>query len=175
MCYYRWHREADVNSTNEQRFIKVLIADDDEYVLECYREAFSEPDSTKEMKALDALSAELFEMHEPEEDEPKFKVTACSQGVDAITLAKEAANDGQPFDVVILDVRMPPGIDGVEAGSQIRELDADVEIVFVSGYSDIPLAELQRRVPPPMRLHYFSKPLSFSQLANDVATMVREH
>ena len=77
--------------------------------------------------------------------------------------------------MVILDVRMPPGIDGVEAGSQIRTLDPDVDIVFVSGYSDIPLEELQRRVPPPMRLHYFSKPISFSQLAQDVATMVKEH
>jgi two-component SAPR family response regulator len=70
---------------------------------------------------------------------------------------------------------MPPGIDGVETGSQIREMDDDVEIVFVSGYSDIPMDELQRRVPPPMRLHYFSKPISFSQLAQDVVTMIKAH
>ena len=76
---------------------------------------------------------------------------------------------------MILDVRMPPGIDGVEAGCQIRALDPDVEIVFVTGYSDVPLEELQRRVPPPMKLHYFNKPLSFSQLAQDVASMVRSH
>ena len=70
---------------------------------------------------------------------------------------------------------MPPGIDGVEAGCQIRKLDPDVEIVFVTGFSDVPLEELQRRVPPPMKLHYFHKPLSFSQLAQDVASMLREH
>ena len=164
-----------MNLQDNDEIIRVLIADDDEYVLDCYREAFSEPESTREMRALDALSAELFDIDKVNEDEPRFQVTACSQGADAISLAEAAANDGHPFDVVILDVRMPPGIDGVEAGSQIRELDPDVEIVFVSGYSDIPLEELQRRVPPPMRLHYFSKPLSFAQLAQDVATMVREH
>ncbi len=70
---------------------------------------------------------------------------------------------------------MPPGIDGVEAGSQIRELDPDVEIIFVTGFSDMSLEELRRRVPPPLKLHYFNKPLSFSQLARDVASMVREH
>jgi len=155
--------------------IRVLIADDDEYVLDCYREAFSENDPTIQGRALDALTAELFDVEASNEAEPKFEVTACSQGTDAISLAAAAADDGNPFDVVILDVRMPPGIDGVEAGSQIRKLDPDVEIVFVSGYSDVPLEELQRRVPPPMRLHYFSKPLSFSQLAHDVATMIREH
>ena len=155
--------------------IRVLIADDDEHILEAYREAFSDTESTQEMRALDALAAELFEPSDVTDDEPHFDVVACSQGNDAIDLAKQAANDGHPFDVVILDVRMPPGIDGVEAGSQIRELDPDVEIVIVTGFSDMPLKELQRRVPPPLKLHYFNKPLSFSQLAHDVASMVREH
>jgi len=164
-----------MNTPDEQDYIRVLIADDDEHVLECYRDAFLETESTREVRALSALSAELFEPVEVADDEPKFSVTACSQGTDAISLAKEAANDGHPFDVVILDVRMPPGIDGVEAGSQIREMDPDVEIVFVTGFSDIPLDELQRRVPPPMKLHYFSKPLSFAQLAHDVITMVKAH
>lgn len=164
-----------MNGPEAQNCIRVLIADDDEYILECYREAFTESESTREIRTLDALSVELFDLSTALEEEPRFRVTACSQGADAIILAKEAANDGQPFNVVILDVRMPPGIDGVETGSRIREMDADVDIVFVSGYSDIPLDELQRRVPPPMRLHYFSKPLSFTQLAQDVVTMVRAH
>ena len=155
--------------------IRVLIADDDEHILQAYREAFSDTESTQEMRVLDRLAAELFEPSDAIDDEPHFDVVACSQGNHAIDLAKQAANDGHPFDVVILDVRMPPGIDGVEAGCQIRELDPDVEIVFVTGFSDMPLEELQRRVPPPIKLHYFNKPLSFSQLAHDVASFVREH
>ena len=127
------------------------------------------------MRALNALAAELFEPDAADRQEPLFDVVACSQGDDAISLAEKAANDGQPFDVVILDMRMPPGIDGVEAGSRIRAMDPDVEIVFVTGYSDVPLEELQRRVPPPMKLHYFNKPLSLERLALDVAEMVREH
>ena len=153
--------------------IRVLIADDDEHILQAYREAFSDSESTQQMRVLNELSAELFEPDEFVHDDPHFDIVACSQGDDAVSLAREAAEEGEPFDVVILDVRMPPGIDGVEAGSEIRRLDPDVEIVFVTGYSDVPLEELQRRVPPPMKLHYFSKPLSLSQLAQDVASMVR--
>ena len=160
---------------HEDNEIRVLIADDDEHILQAYREAFSDTTSTQQMRTLNALAAELFDPGQADNDEPHFDVVACSQGDDAISLAEEAANDGQPFDVVILDVRMPPGIDGVEAGSRIRQLDPDVEIVFVTGYSDVPLEELQRRVPPPMKLHYFNKPLSLDQLAQDVAEMVREH
>ncbi len=155
--------------------IHILIADDDENILECYREAFGEADATGHMKALDALDAELFDPDTEIVDAPKFDIVACRQGDDAISLAKEAANDGHPFDVVILDVRMPPGIDGVEAGSQIRALDSDVEIVFVTGYSDVEREELERRVPPPMRLHYFNKPISFMKLAEDVVSIVQAH
>jgi len=161
-----------VNNQVTDDSIRILIADDDEHILDCYREAFGESEATDYMKALDALDAELFDVENDADDAPKFEIVACNQGQTAIDRATEAANDGQPFDVVILDVRMPPGIDGVEAGSQIRELDPDVEIVFVTGFSDVPRDELERRVPPPMKLHYFNKPLSFMKLAEDVASMV---
>ena len=136
--------------------------------------AFGDNEQTDYMKALDSLEAELFEPVAASARGPRFNVTACSQGRDAIDLAARAADEGRPYDVVILDVRMPPGIDGVEAGTQIRKLDPDVEIVFVTGFSDIPRDELERRVPPPVKLHYFNKPLSFMRLAEDVAGMMRQ-
>lgn len=164
-----------MNTQLHEEAIRVLIADDDEHILECYREAFTESEPTGLMKSLNLLDAELFDPKTDIEEKPRFDVVSCSQGDDAVEIAQEAANDGHPFDVVILDVRMPPGIDGVQAGSAIREFDADVEIVFVSGYSDVPRDELERRVPPPMKLHCFNKPISFMQLAADVARMVRAH
>jgi CheY-like chemotaxis protein len=164
-----------VYTVQDQEYIKVLVADDDENVLECYREAFGDEEQTNQMKALDELAAELFDTSRDIKVQPKFDIVACSQGADAIKVAEAAAEAGKPFDVVILDVRMPPGIDGVEAGSQIRRLDPDVEIVFVTGFSDLAFEELQKRVPPPIHLHYFNKPLSFTQLAEDVVTMVSTH
>jgi CheY-like chemotaxis protein len=161
-----------VNTQTNDDSIRVLIADDDEHILECYREAFGGSEETDYIKVLGALDAELFDVDNEVEETPRFDIVACNQGQTAIDKAIEAAEKGNPFDVVILDVRMPPGIDGVEAGSRIRELDADVEIVFVTGFSDVPLDELERRVPPPMKLHYFNKPLSFMKLAKDVAGMV---
>lgn len=161
-----------MNTQTNDDSIRVLIADDDEHILECYRDAFGGSEETDYIKALDALDAELFDVDNEVEETPRFEIVACSQGQTAIDKAIEATENGHPFDVVILDVRMPPGIDGVEAGSRIRELDADVEIVFVTGFSDVPLDELERRVPPPMKLHYFNKPLSFMKLAKDVAGMV---
>lgn len=164
-----------MNTQEHENNIRILIADDDERILACYREAFGKSEATDYMKKLDVLEAELFDSASDIDDDPEFEIVACSQGDEAISLASEAARQGHPFDVVILDVRMPPGIDGVEAGSQIRKLDPHVEIVFVTGFSDIARDELERRVPPPMKLHYFNKPISFMRLAEDVANMIRPH
>lgn len=152
--------------------IRILIADDDEHILECYRRAFADTQGTDHSRALDALGAELFDTPGEIDLPPEFEVVACRQGQEAVDRAKEAACRGKPFDAVILDVRMPPGIDGVEAGSRIRALDPEVEIVIVTGFSDVPKQELERRVPPPVKLHYFNKPLSFMKLAREVAGFV---
>jgi CheY-like chemotaxis protein len=153
--------------------IRVLIADDDEHILQCYRSAFGNDQANSFVETLSSLEAELFDPQPAGVAAPRFDVVACSQGQDAISRAEEAAQEGRPFDVVILDVRMPPGIDGVEAGTRIRQLDPEVEIIFVTGFSDVTMSELARRVPPPVKLHYFNKPLSFMQLAESVAGLVR--
>ena len=81
-------------------------------------------------------------------------------------------DDEQPG-CIVLDVRMPPGINGVEAGERIRRLDPDVPIVFVTGYSDVSDDDLKQRVPPVSRLHFYRKPLSFTALARDIANIVQ--
>jgi CheY-like chemotaxis protein len=164
-----------IANQQSEESIRVLIADDDEHILDCYREAFTETNPTDNVRTLGELDAELFNSDDYIDDAPKFEVVSCTQGDEAIVLARRAASNGQPFDVVILDVRMPPGMDGVEVGSQIRAIDRNVEIVFVTGFSDVPRDELERRVPPPMRLHYYNKPISFIKLAEDVAGMIAAH
>ena len=68
----------------DQEFIKILVADDDEDVLNCYREAFGTEYQPVETQVLDELAAELFDWDTAAEKEPKFDVTACNQGEDAI-------------------------------------------------------------------------------------------
>jgi CheY-like chemotaxis protein len=166
---------TEMNSSQDNVPIRVLVADDDVHVLRCYQRAFANSPPSSGEATLALLSDQLFGTgigNRPQQ--PVFDIVACSQGDVAVEKATAATEERQPFDAVILDIRMPPGINGLEAGKSIRRLDPEVPIVFVSGYSDVSKEELQRSVPPASRLHYFSKPLSFSDLARQVVEIVRD-
>jgi len=82
----------------------------------------------------------------------------CDQAAAAVTAVKEALARNQPFAVVFLDMRMPPGPDGVWAAVQIRELDPAVEIVICTAYSDADPSDIGGLVPPEDKLSYLQKP-----------------
>jgi CheY-like chemotaxis protein len=152
--------------------IHVLVADDDAFILRCYQKAFAQAAPSGANASLESLSEELFGPDSGKFRQPTFDIVSCGQGEDAVEEVTAAIAAGNRFDVVILDIRMPPGINGVEAGKRIRKIDQEVPIVFVSGYSDVARDDLQRSIPPASKLHYFSKPLSFSDLANEVGRIV---
>ncbi|MDZ7643372.1 MAG: response regulator [Woeseiaceae bacterium] len=158
--------------TTSEAPIRVLVADDDALILKCYRRALAHAPAAG--ADLESLSEELFDSTAKSTPQPAFELVECSQGNEALAAAEAAMAEDEPFDVVVLDVRMPPGINGVEVGERIRRADPEVPIVFVSGYSDVSHQELARRVPPASRLHVYAKPLSFKSLARDIATIVRK-
>jgi len=113
--------------------------------------------------AMSELESELF--GEKGRSRQAVSVTVCRQGNEAVDLANQASLSGTPFDVIILDFRMSPGIDGVEAAERIREFDSAVPIIFVSWYSDIRMQDVYERVPPPERVWFLNKPAQLTQLA----------
>ena len=163
---------ADMAHTSDNR-MRVLVADDDPQILRCYDRAFSQGATTGQQKALDELSAELFGSSGPGSMEaPVFELVSCIQGEQALSAARDAFTRENRFDVVILDIRMPPGLNGVEVAKVIRTLDPLVPIVFVSGWSDVSEDEIRREVPPPSRVHIYKKPLNFRKLAAEVTSMI---
>ena len=93
-----------------------------------------------------------------------YELCLCRQANEAVERVEEAVRDGRPFAIAFLDVRMPPGPDGVVAAERIRKLDHQVNIVFVTGYSDTPLEQIASRVPPADKLLYLQKPLHAAEL-----------
>jgi two-component system chemotaxis family response regulator WspR len=68
------------------------------------------------------------------------------QGQEAVELVRQGIDQDAPYAVVFLDMRMPPGWDGLQTATEIRKLDDNVYIVFVTAYSDHSVNEMQERL-----------------------------
>ncbi len=68
-----------------------------------------------------------------------YDVTVAENGEDAITLYKQALDQGSPYDAVIMDLTIPGGMGGKEALSHLVEIDPGVKAIVSSGYSNDPV------------------------------------
>ncbi len=66
-------------------------------------------------------------------------VETVSNGSDALTLYEKAMEAGKPFDVVIMDLTIPGGMGGKEAGTRLLQIDPQARIIVASGYSNDPV------------------------------------
>jgi len=70
-----------------------------------------------------------------------YSVDVAYDGKQAIKIYKQALNNGNKFDVVIMDLIIPNGIGGQEAVKSILEIDPKARVIISSGYSDKPVME----------------------------------
>lgn len=149
----------------KQTPIRVLVVDDEAEVRDAYRQILSDSEVSQELAGFRELRSRLFKKNEAaplgaraRRSTTSFEAVFCDQAEAAVTAVREALAANQPFAVVFLDVRMPPGQDGVWAATQIRELDPEVEIVICTAYSDTDPGEIGGLVPPEDKLAYLQKP-----------------
>ena len=145
--------------------IRVLIADDEAEVREAYRQILAAEDMSSETAVFRNLRDRLFAKNMPEQaarnlsaGETTFIPVYCEGAEAAVAAVRAALAADDPFAVAFLDMRMPPGPDGVWAAARIRELDPAMEIVVCTAYSDIDPRDIGGMVPPEEKLSYLQKP-----------------
>jgi len=141
------------------------VADDEPGVRDAYRQILLETDMSGETAVFRNLRDRLFT--KPAAEQAVKKLTArntyfvpmfCDGAEAAVAAVRDALAEEDPFAVAFLDMRMPPGPDGVWAAARIRELDPAIEIVLCTAYSDVDPAEIGGIVPPEEKLSYLQKP-----------------
>jgi diguanylate cyclase len=145
--------------------IRVLIADDEAEVRDAYRQILFEADMNSETTVFHNLRDRLFSKNGPDQL-PKslppigtaFAPVFCEGAEAAVAAVRDALAADDPFAVAFLDMRMPPGRDGVWAAARIRELDPAIEIVVCTAYSDVDPRDIGAMVPPEEKLSYLQKP-----------------
>ena len=145
--------------------IRVLIADDEAEVRDAYRHILIAADMSSETAVFHNLRERLFSKNAPDQlartlspSETTFAPVFCEGAEAAVAAVRDAIGADDPFAVAFLDMRMPPGPDGVWAAARIRELDPAIEIVVCTAYSDVDPRDIGGMVPPEEKLSYLQKP-----------------
>ena len=105
---------------------------------------------------------------------PSFELTHASSGDEAYQLVKTSQESNQPFAVAYVDIRMPPGMDGVETIRQIREFEKNLEIVIMTAYTDKPLHEIVTNMELLHKLLYIRKPVAREEIQQITFSLVEK-
>jgi PAS domain S-box-containing protein len=87
-----------------------------------------------------------------------FELTSAYQGEEALKLVQESLSQGRPFALVFMDVRMPPGWNGIETTARLWQLDPDLQVVLCTAYSDYSWEEIVAQLGTSDRLLILKKP-----------------
>ncbi|HEX5049921.1 MAG TPA: diguanylate cyclase, partial [Gammaproteobacteria bacterium] len=112
---------------------RILVVDDNRSIHDDFRKILS--GSREERGELDALDAELFGTAAAQEEEG-FELDSAFQGEEALDKLKAARAANRPYALLFVDVRMPPGLDGIQTTARILEQDPEASVVICSAYSD---------------------------------------
>jgi diguanylate cyclase len=133
---------------------RVLMIDDNPAIHEDYRKILTGCDDTQ----VSAAEAALFGEPQPKVSRPTFDVASAMQGRDGVELARRALAEGRPYSVAFVDMRMPPGWDGLETIENLWKVDPEIQVVVCSAYSDYDWMELLARLGHSDKLIVIKKP-----------------
>lgn len=98
------------------------------------------------------------------EDTTLYIVDTAGQGEEALDMIVEANKNNDPYSVMFLDMRMPPGWDGLKTAIKVREIDRNIEIVIMTAYADYDQAKIVEQVGMPEKLLYIKKPFQAEEI-----------
>lgn len=171
-----WY-EAGIKMDTECR--KILIADDNKdihddikYILDMSSVNKDEFEETKRLRE------ELFGETDTGEETAaainvRYSIDDAYQGNEAVEMVRRARESGDPYSLIFMDVRMPPGMDGIKTIEKIWEIDPDVGVVICTAYSDYSWNQIVAKLGHNDNLLFIRKPfdnISLKQIALAMTT-----
>jgi two-component system, cell cycle sensor histidine kinase and response regulator CckA len=96
-----------------------------------------------------------------------YRVVEAKSGETALELVRDASGR---INLLITDVVMPQ-MDGPELIREVRRIDPDIKVIFISGYTE---DAFRQRLGSDSDIHFLAKPFSLKQLAIKVKEVIGE-
>jgi len=149
---------------------RLLMIDDNPSIHEDYRKILGGTDDTR----MSAAEAALFGETTPELQRPSFQVDSALQGREGVERARQALSEGRPYSVAFVDMRMPPGWDGVETIENLWKVDPEIQVVVCSAYTDYDWLELLARLGHSDKLIVIKKPFEPIEILQSASALSRK-
>lgn len=141
---------------------RILIIDDNRSIHDDFRKILGAGRSGSSL--LDAKEALLFG-EETKKCEPEtFEIDSAYQGDEGLERIVQARDEGRPYALAFVDVRMPPGWDGIETIERFSPVDPDIHAVICSAYSDYSASDILHRLGVSDRLLMLRKPCDAAEI-----------
>ena len=103
---------------------------------------------------------------------PALEVLHAASGESACEIIRSGWEEGRPIALAYIDIRMPPGIDGVETIRRVREVDRDIELVVMTAYTDRSVSEVIASMDLLHKLLYIRKPFAREEIRQITLSLV---
>jgi CheY-like chemotaxis protein len=135
---------------------RILVIDDNPAIHEDFRKILCR-DRTSSSK-LEAQEAELFGSTHPLGGQSEFEIDSAFQGEAGLARVYHAIQEGRPYALAFVDVRMPPGWDGIQVTPKLWVADPYLPVVICTAYSDYSWEEMFARIGTSDRTFILKKP-----------------
>ena len=112
---------------------KILLIDDQEEILNSLKKLLAGEDNLSNINnKMKDLVNDFFK--EESKEKETYDVHTALDGETGYKLVKKALEEGEPYSVVTVDMRMP-GWDGLKTAQEIRKIDSNIEIIIITAYT----------------------------------------
>ena len=141
---------------NPDKNHRILVIDDNKAIHEDFRAILTRPQAPT--NNIDEVEAALFDDTTPQMKLPEFEIDSAFQGQEGLDLIEKGLRENHPYAMAFVDVRMPPGWDGVETTAKIWQKYPDLQVVICTAYSDYSWEEMLKKLGYSDRLIILKKP-----------------
>lgn len=103
-----------------------------------------------------------------------FELSFADQGEAGFRLVEQAVGEETPYALAFVDMRMPPGWDGVETIEHIWKVDSDIQVVICTAFSDHPWHRIAERLGGTDRLLILRKPFDAIEVQQLASALTRK-
>ena len=137
---------------------RVLLIDDNASIHGDFRKVLCSDAQDETQVALAQLEADLFGETKADPSRPDFEIDSAYQGKEGVEMARLAREQGRPYAMAFVDMRMPPGWDGLKTIEHLWQVDPDVHVVICSAHTDYDWSEVVERLKHSDKLLVLRKP-----------------